>query len=131
MDEQTQAQFVQWLGTQLNVTNEEELQQAVEQLDEEQMQQMYSQFQQESQAQAFKKGGQIKYLSGLKAFKKGGTVKSASIKNGTAATRKVHSAVGGYKPSKKWDFGTAKQKRVETKKLTLNSLVNKNKIKTK
>lgn len=123
MDEQTQAQFLQWLAGTLGVSTEEELQDALANVDDNQMQQLFAQFQQESQAQAFKKGGQINYLKKLKAFKKGG---SASIKEGNASTKKVHTAVGGAKPAGKKDI--KKSDRKETSKLKLNSLVNKNKL---
>lgn len=113
MDEQTQAQFIQWLGGQLGVNSEEELQQALEQMDENQMQQLFQQFQQESQAQAFKLGGQINYLRKLSAYKKGG--KACKVKSANAK--------GNYKPSKKWDFGKAGQDRKETKTIkSLNDL---------
>lgn len=115
MDEQTQAQFIQWLGSQLNVSTEEELQQALGQIDDDQMQELFTQFQQESQAQAFKKGGQINYLKKLGAFKKGGKAKKDVM-----CASKVKTANGGYKPSKKWDFGKGKQDRQETK--TIKSL---------
>ena len=105
MDEQTQAQFVQWLAQQLGVQTEEELQAAMQQLGEEGIQQAFQQFQQEAQAQAYREGGKLNYIKQLQAFRKGGKTKKACIDEGKQHDK---TARGITKWSKKKDGASAK-----------------------
>lgn len=122
MDEQTQAQFIEWLAQQLGVSSEEELNAAVEQMGEEGLQQAFQQFQQETQAQAMKEGGKLNYIKNLQAFRKGGKTKG-KIKNGAKdGAKDGATALNVTKFSKKKDGATAKfpgnRKGEETKKWT-------------
>ena len=115
MDEQTQAQFIQWLASKLGVQSEEELQQAVEQMGEEGIQQAMQQFMQENQGGsvgAYLNGGKLDYIKSLYAFKKGGSIKNgkkdAMTAKGVTKFNTSKDAMSAKKagnrkePAKKW-----------------------------
>lgn len=124
MDEQTQAQFIDWLAAQLGATTEEELQSAIEEMGEEGLEQAFAQFEQELTAQTLREGGKLQYMQKLLSFRKGGKAKKGKKKdcpskpNSTKAklkegVTKAATAVGKRKDAKQGRMQTALNKRYD------------------
>lgn len=84
MDEQTQAEFVQWLAQQLGVGSEEELQKQITDMGDEGIKQAFQVFQKEKQTPMNKQGGKLDYLKHLNTFKKGGKIADKGTDSKTA-----------------------------------------------
>lgn len=113
MDEQTQAQFVEWLAANLGATTEEELNSAIEQMGEEGLQQAFAQFQQEQATQTLRNGGRVDYFKKLQSFRKGGKSCKGKMKDGKAKSK---TALGVTKWNKKKDAATALGRREDASK---------------
>lgn len=119
MDEQTQAQFVEWLASKLGVATQEELDQEIQALGDEGIQEAFAMFQQEMQTQSFRKGGRLEYLKQLQSYRKGGKAKGKRCETG----KDSKTAVGLTKESKKKDKGLTVNKRTgENKKQWLTAV---------
>lgn len=122
MDEQTQAQFIEWLAAQLGVQTEEELQAAIEQMGDAGLEQAFAQFEQELATQSLKEGGKISYMKKLIAHRKGGKMgKSKDCPSKPNSTKgklkegiaKAATAVGKRKDAKQGGMKTALNRRYD------------------
>jgi len=77
MDEQTQAEFIEWLTQKLEVESEDELQQQLNEMGDDGVRQAYEVFQKEKQTPMNQKGGKLSYLQKLQ---QGGAVKKSAPK---------------------------------------------------
>lgn len=75
MDEQTQAQFVEWLKGKLQIDTDEQLNSAIQELGEEGLSQAFQTFQNERQqaqsvaVQTAKHGAKLDFIKSLKQYK--------------------------------------------------------------
>ena len=79
MDENTQREFIKWLGNELKVESEQELEDKLKQLGDEGIKKAYQMFtKQKTQTVSIKEnGGALEYLKCLQSLKKGGKMKAS------------------------------------------------------